>query len=88
VIHYADGQQRVIPLVIGQDLPDRRLVFFVGLAPPVIAWQGTNALSRQEGRTIGLFKRTWENPLPDVTVKSIDFVFVEQDPFLVAITAE
>jgi hypothetical protein len=90
VIHYADGQARVIPLVIGQDLADWWSQPNEVNKRFVIAWSGVNEPSRQLGRTIRLFKTTWENPLPDVTVKSIDFVsgMVEPDPFLVAITAE
>jgi len=56
----------------------------------LVAWSGTNESSRQQGRTIRLFKSTWENPLPSVEVKSIDFVSTHEQaaPFLVAITAE
>ncbi len=90
IIHYADGQQRVIPLVIGQDLADWWSQPNEQNKRFVIAWSGVNDLARQLGRTIRLFKTTWENPFPEVAVKSIDFVSSpdEPDPFLVAITLE
>jgi len=58
-----------------------------------IAWTGQNAESRRQGRTIRLFKSTWENPTPAETIRSIDFAGVlthafRSAPFLVAVTAE
>jgi hypothetical protein len=90
MIHYADGQQREVPIVIGKNVADcfeqpnedGRLF--------VVAWTGTNESSRAQGKKIRLFKTTWENPLPGVSVTSIDFVSTKEvvAPFLIAITAE
>src|SRR6185369_17620089 len=58
VIHYGDGQRRVIPLVIGQDLADWWSQPNEENKRFTIAWKGTNEMSRQQGRTIRLFKTT------------------------------
>ena len=41
-------------------------------------------------KKIPIFKTTWENPLPEVALASLDFVSTKEvvAPFLVAITAE
>jgi len=90
VVHYANGERRDIPIVIGQDLVD----WFeqpreVG-KPLVIAWIGENPKSRRWGKKIRLFKSTWENPLPPVAVEAVDFLALKPgpSPFLVALTAE
>jgi len=51
----------------------------------VVAWNDSEA-----GVPLRLFKRTWENPRPDVIIDRIDFVSrkTEAAPFLVALTAE
>jgi hypothetical protein len=58
--------------------------------PLVVPWTGTSESSRAQGKKIRLFKTTWENPLPEVALASIDFVSTKEvvAPFLVAITAE
>ena len=55
-----------------------------------IAWVGQNGESRRQGKTIRLFKSTWENPAPGETVSTIDFIALQKAPapFLVAVTAE
>jgi hypothetical protein len=55
----------------------------------VIAWVGGN-IATEFRRPMGLFRTSWENPLPDVTITSIDYVSAmgQAAPFLVAITAE
>ena len=42
------------------------------------------------GLTTQLIRYTWENPLPEVKMSTIDFVsdLIEAGPFLVAITVE
>ena len=92
-IHFASGRRETVPIIFGRDardwheLPD----FPVGVTGAVIAWKGTNPTAlRGASRGIRLFKRTWENPAPDVEVTKVDFV-AEHDsahPFLVALTAE
>jgi tetratricopeptide (TPR) repeat protein len=90
VIHYVDGQERTIPIIIGRDLADWWDQPNEQDKPFVVAWSGTNDLARQLKRHVRLFMSTWQNPLPDVPIKSFDFVCltVEPNPFLVAITTE
>jgi len=90
VVHYANGAEQEIPIVLGQDLldwwkpsdgADQRLV---------VAWTGENPKSRREGKQVFLFKRTWQNPWPRVPIDSLDFLALRPgpSPFLVALTAE
>jgi len=79
-----------IPLVYGHNVVD-----WVGKKDPlpdraVIAWKGMNPFAEKLGTTVQLCKYTWENPLPDFEVESIDFATAKTacGPFLVAITVE
>ena len=92
-IHFASGRRETVPIVFGRDardwheLPDQP----VGVTDAVIAWKGTNPTAlRGASRGIRLFKRTWENPAPDVEITKVDFVaeYAFANPFLVALTAE
>ena len=55
-------------------------------------WEGENEASKGFDAKIKLYLMTWENPKPDKTVESIDFVAPNPEqpaaPFCVAITAE
>jgi hypothetical protein len=55
-----------------------------------VAWRGTNAKSQAEGKSIYLYKSTWDTYRPDEAIKSIDFVngTTVAAPFLIAITVE
>jgi tetratricopeptide (TPR) repeat protein len=67
VVHYVDGRQVEIPLVVGKDLADMRDWWRNPERPwkhtalenksLVIAWTGTNAASKACGRSICLFAR-------------------------------
>jgi hypothetical protein len=56
----------------------------------VVAWSGNNEEAAAGGTSIRLFKWTWENPLPEIEIRSLDFVsnLTGCAPFLIAITAE
>jgi len=56
----------------------------------VVAWTGSNSLTRSKDTALWLFKTTWENPQPDDLIESIDFVsdLTPCAPLLVAITLE
>jgi hypothetical protein len=93
VIHYADGQTRNIPLLFMKNTFDWWCKPEVPLAaePNVEeVWRGQNPASRSAGALIHLVKYTWENPLPDVEISSIDFDsdLLTVIPFLFAITVE
>jgi len=88
IVHYADGQQSVIPLIYGKNVRDWWV--FGNEAPArkqlQVAWTGTNAAPA----LICLFKTTWDNPLPGLEISTIDYVskMTPAAPFLVALTVE
>jgi eukaryotic-like serine/threonine-protein kinase len=88
VIHFADGQQRHLPLRIGEELADWWTQPNEAGKRFKIAWTGTNRDTLQRG--IRLFVTTWTNPRPGVKIQTIDLVATHKQggPFLVALTAE
>jgi WD40 repeat protein/tRNA A-37 threonylcarbamoyl transferase component Bud32/tetratricopeptide (TPR) repeat protein len=92
VMHYADGAVEHRPLALGKDLLDwwERPAASSASQEPRMAWTGENGWSRELGKTIQLFVTAWDNPRPDASIVSIDFVSTKQTagPFLVAITTE
>ncbi|MBN1412549.1 MAG: hypothetical protein JW969_17000 [Spirochaetales bacterium] len=91
VIHYADGQTRSAPILYQKNVVD----WWVRPEdkPPAEAeevWRGSNPATRSMGFVTHLLKYTWENPLPEVEISTIDFVsdLIEAGPFLVALTVE
>lgn len=92
VVHYSDGQEKVIPIVYGVDVLDW---WTPGDAPSqlknsTVAWTGSNAVTKAQNIALRLYKTTWANPLPAVTVDSLDYVsnMTECAPFLIAITTD
>jgi hypothetical protein len=91
VIHYANGEIRSAPVLYQTNVLDWWCKPEDG--PPtnaVDAWRGHNPSASGAGYLIHLIKYTWENPLPYVEIRTIDFVsgFATSVPFLVAITVE
>ena len=92
VIHYADGQQAEVPINHGRDVRD--WWHYPESAPDdpalIVAWEGSDPVSRQHGATTRVYKSTWQNPRPDVAIRSLDFVHAKTSgvPVLIAITAE
>ena len=92
VIHYADKQVREIPVVYGQQIAD----WWVDPKHPLeptdakVAWTGQNEAAEAYGKSLRLYRFTWENPLKEVEVASISFVSAASisAPFLIAITIE
>jgi len=87
VIHYADKQQHVFPVIYGVDLRD----WNVGSDPKTQTGRGSVAWSVwQQPYAFRLFKSTWNNPLPELELSSIDFASRMQGsaPFLIAVTVE
>jgi len=90
VVHHQNGQTNVIALIIGQQMAHWRKQTneSSNLVP---AWmQSEESAAKDQKRPARLFKMTWENPLPELAIKSIDFICTHTNaaPFLVAITAE
>jgi serine/threonine protein kinase/WD40 repeat protein len=92
VIHYSSGAEAVAPIVYGYTVRDwwKKSGEPASPAGLVEAWTGTNREASANGTTIRLFRWTWENPLPGVEIRSLDFISnnTQCAPFLVAITAE
>jgi hypothetical protein len=91
-IHYANGESREAKIVFGRNVRDW---WFPRTQPQLtmgaaVAWQGSNPASRQLGMDVRVYKFTWNNLLPDVEIKSIDFesTMEKPAPFLLAITLE
>jgi len=55
-----------------------------------VVWRGSNPRATEEGQSIRLYLRTWENPRPDVVVESLDYAsaLAESAPFLIAVTVQ
>jgi hypothetical protein len=86
LIHFANGLTWEIP-VSKQNQGDVR---YSGEEPggakgSIVAWTGTNSFGR-----VRLFQTSWENPLPEIEVESMDLVSAMgfYPTFLVAITVE
>jgi hypothetical protein len=91
VIHYADGRTRTAPILYGRNILDWWVRPDGGeLTEATTVWRGSNPATRSMGLTTHLIKYTWENPLPEVEISTIDFVsdLVQAGPFLVALTVE
>lgn len=89
VIHYANGQSHEVPITYGKDVRDWWMNEEPGVGGVEIAWQGGNTAS-PSGPSVGLYKTTWNNPMPEEEISTIDFRSSRSDaaPFLVAITVE
>jgi len=91
IINYVDGRSMNIPLVYGRNVKD----WWIKKGDPipidaVIAWVGENEAAKKQGFDIQLYRYTVNNPLPDIEIKTIDFVseLTDSSPFLIAITVE
>jgi hypothetical protein len=92
VVHYADNQTREIPMIYGKQVVDW---WFdpkhpLELTDAKVAWTGQNEAAEAYGKSLRLYRFTWENPLKEVEVASISFVSgaTISAPFLIAITIE
>lgn len=94
VLHFADGSEKELGIVYGEDLRDW---WCGGRGDPAeevthaqLAWSGTNPIAEQCRAQVRIFHRAYENPRPDVEVVSVDFVSsgAGAAPFLVAMTVE
>ena len=92
VIHYADGQTSSAPILYQKNIMDWWL--HPEDKPPTEAkevWRGQNPSTRNAGGFVThLINYTWDNPLPDVEINTIDFVsdVTAAAPFVLAITVE
>jgi hypothetical protein len=91
VMHYENGETRTADLIYGEN----ELDWWVNPAEGHVTkaeevWTGSNAATRRVGRRTRLIKFTWNNPLPEAKITSIDFVssLTTSSPMLLAITVE
>jgi hypothetical protein len=93
MLHYADGTTGKLDIVYGQQVYDW---WFKGTADlPLagntkVAWVGQNPVAAAGGYRIRVFKSSFENPKPDLQIKTIDYVsaLTTSGPFLLALTVE
>ncbi len=91
-VHYEDGSAAAIPVVYGLDVRDW---WDHDQGRPVtrarVVWTGSNPNSDKTGTTLRLYLGVWENPHPEKTVATLDFVKTEDrdcGPMCLAISAE
>src|SRR5262245_60515641 len=89
-MHYANGEVREFSAAAARDIGH----WYLNL-PGESPERDLNVVWKAEKVTdsfgdVGLFLNTWDNPLPDVEINSIDLVSAlsEAQPFVVAITVE
>jgi hypothetical protein len=91
IVHYADKGMENIDVVYGEDVRDWwRHDDDKDPTRGKVAWKGSNESAKSNGCSIWLFSQSWNNPHPEKTVASIDFVstLTEAAPFVVAMTLE
>lgn len=91
LVHYADGRQREFPITYGLDVRDCLVnTNEYPATNAMVAWSGSSPAARNFNLVQKLYKRTWENPEPDIQITSINFVSrpALAQPFLIAITIE
>lgn len=86
IVHHIDGSEREIPLVAGEDLGDWVAYDEEDYRNATRVWKDKTP----SGIPVRLYKSKWENPNPELAIKTIDYVskMTDASPFLVAITAE
>jgi hypothetical protein len=88
IVHYADEQEQVIPIVYGEDIRDwnGNNDTSTEVTHGLVVWSAINNANLH----VRLFKTTWVNPMPEKQIVSIDYTsaMAHSAPFLIAITAE
>jgi len=93
VWHYDSGQE-ASPILFGQDVRDWWWRTEDSVEPTSarsrVVWAGSNPIAREKGYQLRLYLTTIENPRPQETVRSLDYVsaMTESAPFLIALTVE
>jgi len=90
VLHYTDGQSREIPIRYGQHVRDVWRRDPRPVTGAFVAWRGESSGANKDSRGVQLFKATWENPRPEVEVRTIDLSRRSDNvyPILLGITVE
>ncbi|HAB18295.1 MAG TPA: protein kinase [Verrucomicrobiota bacterium] len=93
VMHFANGETRELPLILEQNIGATWVPTWrpQTLNPECrVAWQGSNPSSKAHDHAIWLYCTTWENPMPEIPIESIDLLTFPPRTFvnLIAITGE
>lgn len=92
ILHYENGSERRIPIVYGRHVRD----WWQSKGDPrpdsgsEIIWFGKNPAAQLNRARLRIYKSSFQNPLPDVTVQSIDYVstLTLSAPFMLAMSIE
>ena len=89
IVNYADGQSVTIPIISEIDIENYRQENPRAIPGAALAWTAKYSNSNESAVA---YSKQWNNPRPDVTIKSIDFTYGPDDqkrgvPVLLAITA-
>ena len=92
VLHYADGSELEIPILYGRDVRDWRQLDDDSKPESdqgIVVWRGTTGTEQYRAR-LRLYVSTFENPRPELEVKTIDVISTVTPcaPFLIALTIE
>lgn len=76
VVHYEDGQERIITIRYQVDVEDWWFNPDNSVIPPHarVAWEGSNERVEELGMSLKLYLYTWVNPLPELEIISIDLI--------------
>ncbi|HER08692.1 MAG TPA: hypothetical protein ENO20_07250 [Bacteroides sp.] len=76
VIHYANQKTQTVTLQYQVHVEDWWFHPENSVIPPsaVLAWEGSNERVKDQGMDLKLYHYTWENPMPEVEITSIDLV--------------
>jgi hypothetical protein len=91
ILHYANGESGNIPIIYQENVSDWwARQNDKPLADAQVAWEGTSPRTQGIGFLLRLFKYTYENPLPEIEIETLDFIskLVHSAPMLVAVTVE
>jgi WD40 repeat protein/tetratricopeptide (TPR) repeat protein len=75
MMHYVDGHTQDLPIVYGEDVREWTDYPYTKVTKGTVAWQA----GTPNNDVLRLWKSTWENPLPDLPVATIDYVSAKAD---------
>jgi hypothetical protein len=91
VIHYSDNTTQAIPIIYGKHVYDWWANDEKPSDPATdLAWTGVNQASRQFGTNLRIYRTSFANPKPNVTIDKIDYVSANKQAasFLLGLTVE
>ena len=90
VVNYEDGQTEIVEIKAGVHVRDWFLPRYYGreVTDGKLAW--VHPSKQVNGRDIGVYSMSWENPRPEAKIRTIDFrsTMTKGAPFLLGVTLE